>query len=697
MRSLFFILSLLLIPAVSLAEEKAGETETEQRLEEVVVTATRTERTTEEIPAGVSAVSKEDIKNTRMFNVKDALTGIAGVQAESRNGAYDARLIIRGAGLKARYGVREIMVLLDGVPITDPDGLTRLDFVDTQLVDRVDIVKGPNSTLYGANAAGGVINIITKSPFEEQKEIKIGYGSDNTQMYNLIYGTGIGKTYLTFSGSRRSTDSWREWNEFSTNQFNLKLGHMYDEKTSIEASASYTKADLQLPGTLTKEQFESDISQLTSDIWRHMGRYSEVYSANLKLEKEIGELKIKPVLYYQKWHHYHPVTGIINDGGADVYGADIQADINHKIAGIKGTLTAGITGQIDSADGDKYTYRDYVTGSNGRILYTLSDEKGELAETDKDTTTKWGIYLQESIRPSDRWIIDIGARYDQVRFDIDSEKYKEYNWGAGRYVTARESISLNKTFDYISPRVGVVYKLSKVFNLYGNISTGFQTPQSSELSLNKDLDPLKVYNYETGIKARFEGGHSLDLSIFHMSVRDEIVQTIEPGNISSYTNAGKSTKRGLELSGKAQIMKGLFLGGSYTYSDFKFKEFIEPVRTGSSYTYYDRSGNRYPYIPMHQYSLFAYYRHPSGFKAKIETNTWGEYYVDNANSEKYKGYEFITNAMIGYETKRFDFVIDGYNIFDKRYAMEVTKEAGGSTRYRPGAPLSLMARVTYKF
>ncbi|MFZ6016659.1 MAG: TonB-dependent receptor plug domain-containing protein [Nitrospirota bacterium] len=131
-------------------------------------------------------------------------------------------LIIRGSGLKARYGVREIMVLLDSVPITDPDGMTRLDFVDTQLVDRIDVVKGRDSTLYGANGAGGVINVITKSPFEEVKSIKLGYGSDNAQMYNLIYGTHAGKTYFTLSGSRRSTDSWRAWNEFSTNQGGIK-------------------------------------------------------------------------------------------------------------------------------------------------------------------------------------------------------------------------------------------------------------------------------------------------------------------------------------------------------------------------------------------------------------------------------------------------------------------------------------------
>lgn len=684
-----FILLICVFATGTFADEETRP----ELLEELVVTATRTERKTEEIPAGVSAVTKEDIKNTRMFNVKEALTGISGIQAETRNGGYDARLIIRGAGLKARYGVREIMVLLDGVPITDPDGMTRLDFVDTQLVDRIDVVKGPNSTLYGANAAGGVVNVITKSPFEEQKSIKLGYGSYNTQMYNLIYGTHIGRTYFTFSGSRRSTDSWREWNEFSTNQGSIKVGHMFDEKTSFEATFNYTKADLQLPGTLTKEQFESDITQLTSEPWRHMGRYSEVFFTNLKLGKEIGNIKLKPVVYFNTWKHYHPVTGIINDGGADVYGADIQADIKHRIAGMEGVLTTGLTGQIDKADGKKYTYRDYVTNAEGRILYTLSDSKGDLAETGEDTTTKWGIFVQESIIPSDRWIIDLGVRYDQVDFDISTEKYKEYSYSAGRYVTKRETINRDKTFDYISPRIGVVYKLSEVFNLYGNISTGFQTPQSSEINVNPNLDPLNAYNYETGLKARFEGGHSFDLSLFYMTVKDEIVQTIEPGNITSYSNAGETTKKGIEFSGRAQVLKGLFLGGSYTYSDFKYEEFTEPI----SGVNYDRSGKRIPYIPMHQYSLFAYYKHPSGFKFKVDTNTWGKYNVDNANSEKYGGYEFLTNALIGYEKKNLDITLDVYNIFDKRYAMEVTKEAGGATKYRPGAPLTLMARISYNF
>jgi len=539
-----------------------------------------------------------------------------------------------------------------------------------------------------------VINIITRNPFEERKSVTAGYGSDNTQMYNLNYGSSIKNTYFNLSGSRRSTDSWREWNKFSTDQASLKVGHLFTDNSTVEASVSYTEADLQLPGALTKEQFENDISQLTAEQWRNSGRYSKIFSTNIKMEKELGNIILKPLVYYQTWTHYHPVTGLINDGGSDVYGADLQADLKHRIAGMEGTLTTGLTGQIDKGDGDKYTYRDYVKvpGPSGRIKNTLSDEKGDLAETSDDTTTKWGIFVQESLRPSKKWIVDLGIRYDQVAFDIDTNTYWEYDYSKGKYVTPAESgIKRNTTFDSLSPRIGVVYSLNDVVNLYGNISTGFQTPQSSELSTNRDLKPLKVYNYETGMKTRFKGGHSLDLSLFYMTVKDEIVQTLADG-ASIYNNAGESGKKGIELTGKFQLLKGLFAGGAYTYSDFTFREFTEWI----SGVPYNRNGNSFAYIPKHQYSLFAYYKHPSGFKFKVDTNSWGEYYVDNANSEKYSGYEFLTNVLVGYEKKNLDISIDIYNIFDKRYAMEVTKDTSG-TKYRPGAPLSAMARVTYRF
>ena len=699
MRSAAFFLPVICILLATIANTQEQEArpsqKAEQALEEVVVTATRTERPIEEVPAGVSTITEEDIKNTKMFGLSEALQGTAGVQAETKNGGYDSRLIIRGAGLKARYGVREIMVLLDGVPITDPDGMTRLDSVDTDLVERIDVVKGPNSTLYGANAAGGVINIITKSPFEETKSLKAGYGSFRTHMEGLVYGTSLSDTAVTGYASHRATDSWRVWNEFSTTQAGVMVGHMFDVTRSLEASFGYTKADIQLPGTLTKDQFYTDSSQLTSEPWRHSGRYSDVYSANVRYRSSAGRVDLKPILYYQHWTHYHPVTGLINDGGADVFGMDIQGDVKHKIGSMDAVLTTGIAAQMDKSDGDQYTYRDVRTSPSGRILATLSDIRGDLAENETDTVGKWGVYLQESLRPSDRWIIDAGVRYDEVRFDVANQTYWEYLYSTGTYTTAPSTTDLTKNFSAVTPRLGVVYKAGALVHLYGNIATGFQTPQSSEIMENPDLKPLTAYNYEVGMRVRSPKGHSLDLSVFQIDVKDEIVQTALPGNQTTYSNAGKTEKRGLELTGAVVPVDGLAIGGAYTYSHFKYVDFTEPVGT----TNVDRSGNWLPYIPWHQYMVYAGYRHASGFKARLETNTWGRYYVDNANSFLYKGYAFITNANIGYETKKLDVTFDVYNVLDKLYAMEVTKDTSPTAveKYRPGAPRSLMVRVAYRF
>lgn len=688
-----FMVAYCLLATSAIAAE-TDEQKQKQELDDVVVTATRTERKTDEVAAGISTVSKEDIKNSRMFGIKEALTGLAGVQSESKNGGYDSRLIIRGAGLKAQYGVREIMVLLDGVPITDPDGMTRFDFVDTQLVDRIDVVKGPNSTLYGANAAGGVVNILTKSPFEGINSLKIGYGSENTQLYNLLTSLSVGDdTALSLSATRKSTDGWRKRNKFDSTQIGIKGAHMLNSKSSIDLNLSYTNANIQLPGTLTKAAFDSDPSQLTSEPWRHSGRYSEIYNTSIKLVSEIGNFKFKPVAYYQNWHHLHPVTGAINDGGADIFGTDIQGDWKHSISGASGTLTAGIAVQIDMPEGDKYAYRDIKTLPTGRVTSTLSDTKGALNSRDDDTISKWGIYLQESIRPTEYLILDAGIRFDQMFFDLSSNQFQSFDYATGKYKVNRRIIKVDKEFTQFSPRIGAVFKINDIYSLYGTISTGFQTPQSSELSTNQNLDPVKTINYETGARARFAGGHSIDLSLFYMDVTDEVVLSYLTGGETTYNNAGSTTKKGVELAAKFQLIQGLFLGGTYTYSDFRFDKFDEPING----KLINRNGNHLPYVPEHQYNFYAFYKHPLGFKVKLDTYNWGDYFVDNANSGKYNGYDFLTNIMVGFEDSHWDITFDVNNVFDKHFAMEVTKDSSGTERYRPGAPVSFFGKIAYKF
>jgi iron complex outermembrane receptor protein len=300
------VYTLLLLGAVSFGKDV--------ELKEVSVTATRTERKTEDVPASVSVIRKEKIQDKPMLNLYDALQGVPGVNITSRNQGYDTRLIIRGAGLKATYGVREIMILLNGVPITDPDSLTRLDFVDTSLIERVEVVKGPNSTLWGVNASGGVINVITRSPFERKGGfIKLGFGDYNTQNHNLYYSTPIGKGfYLGFNASRRQSDnSWRPWNKFWTNQITLQPSYMFENGDTWENYVSYTKASLQLPGSLVvdpakgidqwSEFLRTGNVPRTADPWKHMGRYSEIFFFSSKLTKNFGNWELIPLVYLNHW------------------------------------------------------------------------------------------------------------------------------------------------------------------------------------------------------------------------------------------------------------------------------------------------------------------------------------------------------------------------------------------------------------
>jgi len=251
-------------------------------LDTVSVTATRVERETKNIPSAVSVIDEEQIEQVRMFNITDALKEAPGVLINSSNGGYDARLIIRGAGLKANYGIREVMLLRDGVPITDPDSFTRLDFLDTQDIERVEVTKGPGN-LYAAGSSGGTVQIVSKSVFDmKSNNYKFGLGDNGLFNLHARLAKDISEDQaiaLTFS-HRELDNDWRRWNEFDTTQIGLKHGMFFGDDNVWESELSYSKADLQLPGSMddadytifkrTGEQVDNDSARKNS------GRYSEM-------------------------------------------------------------------------------------------------------------------------------------------------------------------------------------------------------------------------------------------------------------------------------------------------------------------------------------------------------------------------------------------------------------------------------------
>jgi len=670
-------------------------------LDTVSVTATREARATKDVPQSIAVVNSETIEATKAQNIKDLITGIPGVLVDSKNGGYDARLIIRGAGLKAPYGVREIMVLRDGVPMTDPDTMTRFDFIDTQDIERVEVTKGPGSIAAGG-VLGGTIQIISKSVFsEEPNRIKLGLGTDEAQNFNLRYSLKAGdKDYLSLTASRRAANpDYRRHNTFDTNQASIKYGKI-TENGILESELAYTEANLEFPGSMSAAEFEtfktSGKQDTTVDAWKHTGRYSKILFFNTKYETEFGNLKFKPRVYINRWSHYHPVTGIINDSSDNTTsGVDLEAAYAHKLLGQSGSLVFGATYRQDiTNDSKKYQYKDYTTRFGGRITATLSDEKGALAEVDNEKNKIGGVFAQESLKFGNL-TFDVGARFDKSSFDLSANEITAYNYSTGKYVAGAGFSQTKKTYELFAPKLGASYAITPSLSVYASIARAEQTPSTSELSDNTDLKKSKATNAEIGLKGRMSK-FSFDTAIYRTITEDEVVGTYVSGQTQTQ-NAGKSDKKGFEASGEYAFTSDFSIGGSYAYSDYKYISFTEVARVGMTTYTADRSGNRLKYIPKHQYSLFANYKYGS-FKARVKTDTWSKYFIDDANSQDYEGYRFVTSAMFGWEKGSHSLNLNVDNLFDKRYAMEVKKDATSTSVYYTGAARrSALVTYAYKF
>jgi iron complex outermembrane receptor protein len=694
-----------------------------QKLDEVSITATREARPTGDVPQAIAVVGKEELADKKMFNVKEGLQGIPGVLVDSKNGGFDARLIIRGAGLKAAYGIREIMVLRDGVPLSDPDSFTRLDFVDTQDIERIEVAKGPGN-LFAAGSVGGAIQIMSRSVFDESaNNLKAGVGSEGTLNTHLRYGKSFGDQALALTATYREQDNdWRSWNQFDTTQVSVKHGLML-AKGTLESEVSWSEANMQLPGAMDNtpangymwDQFVRTGEQTsTSEPWKHSGRYSKVWFLNSKYEAEYGDFTFKPRFYYNTWYHYHPVTGIINESEDWVsnIGTDIEGQWKHG----KGTLVAGLTvRQERTPDSRKYQYASVITTGSagacdssttatGRILATCSDAKGTLAEIDDATNLLKGLFVQESWRPSESWIVDIGMRYDVVNFEDDNKQDWKYDYATGKYVAGAGVTHSEKTFHLPAPKIAATYKINDALSLFAMVARASQIPSQSEFSSNPDLEAPVSSNREIGLKGRGKNWE-FDASAYSNPVEKEIVQVYDSVLGTQYVNAGTTDKKGLELAGRIKFEGGWELGGYYGYSDYTYDRFSEPVRSctgpgGSppcTTTNMDRAGNHLPFVPEHQYGVFVGWKSASGWTAKLSSNSWGEYWLDNANTEKYDGWQWITNLSVGYERKGHSLTLNVDNLLDEHYAAEVKKDTAGKVTYTAASPRTVMLTYRYTF
>ena len=641
-----------------------------------VVTVTRdVGRSTLELPFAITSTQPDSARPGQPHTMLDqTLFLVPGVTVGNRNNpSQDPRISIRGFGARSAFGVRSIRVLRDGMPLTLPDGQTPVDFLDLESVGRVETIRGTASALYG-NASGGVIDVRSAVPpidaFSIQSRTWIG--SDKLQRFVGAFGGTLGNGYYQGNVGQTTADNYRRYaRQRLTNGF-LRAGVTAG---GTELAVQALGLDMPLaenPGALTKAQFEADPRRADS-LSRVRRARKEVQQIQIGVSarrpfvrsgSEAGELQAQ--VYGGTRGLYNPLTFAVVDVDRTLFGAGARATVPFQL-GISHRLSIGVDAQRQDDDRRNWAACNGITATTAACP-SPGSEKGILQLNQREIVSGYGPYLRDEVRLGGRVRVSAGVRADYVTFEVRDA-----------FLSDNRDDSGDRTLHAVSPLGGIVVRVGPVAALYANIASAFETPTTTELGnqpngnagLNRDLKPQYSRTYEGGVKG-VVSRVQYDAAVFTTDVRDELISFEVPGvaGRTYFRNAGRTRRQGAELEASMDL-SGIELTASYTYSRFRFREFI--VGTAQY------GGNAIPGIPVHQAQGSATWRHSNAF-ATIEAMAKSKVYVNDANSASAASFS-VMNARIGGVAMLgrpwLSPVLGVQNLFDEKYVGSVAVNAAG--------------------
>jgi iron complex outermembrane receptor protein len=672
----------------------------QETLQPVIVTAPRVATPITEVPAAISVVEKQDIQQGQpTVGLDESLGRVPGIFAQNRfNLAQDLRLSIRGFGARAAFGIRGIKVLVDGIPETLPDGQSQVDSLDLGSTQRIEVLRGPTSALYG-NASGGVINIVTEDgpsrPFVEARTTHGEYGLWKMQ---LKTGGQAGPLNYLFNASRLELGGYRDHSRTESVIVNGKLRLDIDDSSDLTALitvADSPRADD--PGGLTQQEVDHNRRQAAPNNQRFnagedltRGRFGLVY------RREFLRLHDIEVTGYYTGQQFRsilptppppealPVTppargGVIVEFDRSVFGGGIKYIYRGPILGHRNRLTVGI--DVQHQNDHRRNFRDF----NDKPVQLLQDE----------LVTNVGPYIQEEFGILDNLTLVLGGRYDYIHFAVD-DLFVDNGDDTG-----------SKTFDQLTGRFGLLYTPHPAVHLYVNIAQSFETPTTTELvnrrplvpgtpppgGINPDIQPQRAINYEIGVKGQALQRLSYEFAAFFIALEDELISSTVEGR-TFFDNVGKSQRYGVELGLSLELLKGLRASLAYTYLH---AEFVDFPKAGV-----DLGGNETPGLPPHQLYAELFYQHPLGFYGGIDTLYVSEFFVNDENTIKNAAY-VIANLRLGYEYRLHNWALSPFfgiqNLFDEAYNGNVRINSFGDRFFEPAPEFNVYggAAVAYRW
>jgi iron complex outermembrane receptor protein len=635
-----------------------------------------------------SEVDADELRTQRQIGLDEAVDMVPGAVSQSRSGGQDVRITIRGfgargAGERSNAGTtRGIRILLDGFPITEPDGRTSLDLADIGALDRVRVVRSNASVLFGS-ASGGLIDLVTHTPFSKPfYELRTAYGQFGLTRAHAKGGFGIASTRVRFSVSDTRFDGWRDHSASRTTTVQASLLATPGKRTTLGVYLAGTNNDVDQPGALTWDEFEAnprqaDPTYVTRDYRREnsLGRLGARLQQDFRQEDALVVAAfVEPKgLHRSERNRFRDFTRY-HVGGSGLY---------------KWTLPVGQSVHLRANSGIDAAYQD------GSVLFYDLGPGGSrgtnLVANKREACANLGFYSEALLEPVEKWDLTVGARYDLARFVLED------------YIDP--GLDDARTMNSLSPRLAVAYHYRPAHRAYVALSGGVEAPAFNEIDppppwntmtgLNPFLKPARSLTLEVGakgLKTLSDDGKTYlryDTAVYGLEVRDDIIP-YDGG--AYYLTAGKSRRAGVELGGELQTRFGMHARLAASVSHNEYIDYVNDLG--------DFGGNESAGIPSFGLDARLGYTAPQGLYAEGVLHALGEYFADDANRAAVPAYG-ILNLTAGFQRSfASHFQLDLFggveNILDERYVASVFINGVNGRFYEPGVERNYLFGISVR-
>lgn len=668
------------------------------------VEATRTDTTYLQTPASVFRIDAPQVDTSSQVNLTEVVKGIPSLQIRNReNYAQDLQLSMRGFGARSTFGVRGIRLYVDGIPATMPDGQGQTSNIDLSSLDHVEVLTGPFSSLYGNSSGGTILTSTKEGQGKDSIELSYSGGSHDKSRAGLVLqggAKGANEPSYVISSSYFDTDGYREHSGAEKVLNNAKLSWNLDDGSKINWVTNYVKIHADDPGGLTRANWESNPKQVVQNVLDYNARKEidqiqtgltwskpindqhELYAMTYMGQRQVTQYQSIPDTVQKNPNTPYQAGGVI-DFKRDYYGADFRWTGKELLPNT--TVSVGVA--LDAMKEDRQGYQNFNdTGDKG--------VKGSLRRDEDNTLWNIDPYLQASWQFLPTWRLDTGVRYSNVHY-----KSKDY------YIVGLNGDNSGKTsYEEVLPSVALSWQITPEVLVYASYAKGFETPTFTEMAYpaqggasTLDLKPSTSDTYETGLKSQNQLG-DFTLAVFQTKTKNDIVSAESFGGRSTFRNADKTLREGVEFAWNKKLWRDLTATASYTYLDATFDTDIPASGSVAQIP----SGNAIPGIAKNQAYASLAWQPTHGLYGGVDIQYMDKVYVNDTNSDAAPSYS-VTSANVGYAWVMGDWKVNSFarvdNLFDKNYAGSVIVNDGNGRYFEPadGRNWSAGLRVIKQF